>query len=81
MPEPLDHEATVFNQHVAEWRESHLGEVVLIKGDEVVGFYPSLDDAFKAGTARFGLEPFLVKRIVPTDSVNVSFYGKRLNVA
>jgi hypothetical protein len=81
MSEPLDHESAVFAQHIEEWRQSHLGEVVLIKGDEIVGFYPSLPAAFSVGTARFGLEPFLVRQIVPTDVVNVSFYGRRINVA
>ena len=81
MEQPLEHEAALFASHIAEWRTSHLGEVVLIKGNDVIGFYPSLEQAFKAGTAQFGLEPFLVRQIVPTDVVNVSFYGRRIHVA
>ena len=81
MDQPLHHEAAVFANHVDEWRKAHLGQVVLIKGDDVIGFYPSLEQAFREGTSRFGLEPFLVRQIVPTDVVNVSFYGRRLHVA
>ena len=81
MEQTLDQEAAVFAAHIEEWRTSHLGEAVLIKGDDIVGFYPSLDQAFTDGTARFGLEPFLVRQIVPTDVVNVSFYGRRIHVA
>ena len=81
MEQPLDHEAEVFAAHIAEWRTSHLGEVVLIKGNDVVGFYSTLEEGFNAGTARFGLEPFLIRQIVPTDIVNVSFYGRRIHAA
>jgi len=77
----LDREGRVFDQHLDEWRETHLGQFVLIKGDEVVGFFPSLEKAFKTGTERFGLEPFFLKQIVPRDVVNVSLYGKRILAA
>jgi hypothetical protein len=81
MSQPLEHEAALFKKHAEEWRKKHLGEFVLIKGDEIVGFYPSLEKAFTVGTGRFGLEPFLVQQIVPKDTVNVSLYGRRIHVA
>lgn len=81
MTQPLHDEAAVFATHIDEWRTAHLGHVVLIKGDDVIGFYPSLEHAFLEGTSRFGLDPFVVRQIVPTDVVNVSFYGRRLHVA
>jgi hypothetical protein len=81
MDQSLDREARVFNQHVEEWRKTHLGQFVLIKGDEVIDFFPSLEQAFRAGTDRFGLELFSVRQVVPMDVVNVSLYGRRLNVA
>ena len=81
MDQSLHHEAAVFARHIEEWREAHLGQVVLVKGDDVIGFYSSLEQAFQEGTSRFGLEPFLVRQIVPTDVVNVSFYGRRVHVA
>lgn len=80
MDQPLDHETKVFDKHVAKWRESHLGQFVLIKGD-VVDFFPSVEQAFRVGTGRFGLQAFLVRQIVPTDTVNISLYGRRLHVA
>lgn len=81
MDQPLQREAAVFAAHIDEWRQAHLGETVLIKGDDVIGFFPSIELAFREGTSRFSLEPFLVRQIVPTDVVNVSFYGRRLHVA
>ena len=81
MDQSLDHEAAVFAEHVDEWRKAHLGQFVLVKGDDVIGFYHSLEQAFQEGTSRFGLGPFLIRQIVPTDVVNVSFYGRRIHVA
>ena len=71
-------ETEVFNAHLEEWRRTHLGQFALIKGQEVVGFYDSLTDAFSMGTKRFGLDDFFIKQIIPRDTVNVSFLGKHL---
>ena len=74
----LEQERKVFLKHLEEWRQTHLGEFVLIKGTKVIGFFSSLGEAFDKGSACYGLEPFFIQRIVPEDTVNVSFLGKRL---
>ena len=79
--EPLERERRVFEAHLDEWRKSHLGQYVLIKNDDVLGFFDALDAAFNEGTARFHLEPFFVKQIMPGEVVNVSFFGKQLQSA
>lgn len=76
--ETLNQEAEVFETYLAEWRQAHLGQFVLIKEREVIGFFGTLDEAFAAGTQRFGLRPFFVKQIVPGDAVGVSLFGQRL---
>jgi len=76
--ETLSQEAEVFETSLAEWRQAHLGQFVLIKEREVIGFFGALDEAFAAGTRRFGLRPFFVKQIVPRDAVGVSLFGQRL---
>ena len=81
MEQPLEHEAAVFAKYVDEWRKTRLGQFVLINGDDVIGFYPLLEEAFREGTSKFGLKPFFIRQIVPMDIVNVSFYGLRLHVA
>ena len=50
--------------------ESHLpalltksGKFVLIQEADIVGVYETYDDALTIGYERFGLDPFLVKRI------------------
>jgi hypothetical protein len=70
-----------FQKNILEWRKDHLGEFVLIKGKDVVGFYASLQDAFAKGSSLYGLEPFFIKQIVPGDSVNVSLMGRRIKAA
>lgn len=81
MTQQLEKEEAVFAANLADWRESHLGEFVLIKGDEIIGFFQGLTAAFGEGTSRFGLQPFLVRQIVPSDAVNVSFYGRRIHAS
>jgi hypothetical protein len=55
---------------------SSAGKFVLIKGEEVVGVYDSYEDALKFGYEKFGLDPFLVKRIAPAEQV--SFFTRDL---
>jgi hypothetical protein len=76
--EPLERERHVYESHLQEWLETHFGKFVLIRGDEVLGFYDGLELAFNDGTRRFGIEPFFVKQIMGDEAVNVSFFGQRL---
>jgi hypothetical protein len=39
------------------------GKFVVVSGDQVVGAYTSYEDALKVGYEKFGLKPFLVKKI------------------
>jgi hypothetical protein len=45
------------------------GEYVLIKGDQIIGFYKSFETAYRAGRRRFGLGPMLVKQITAVEPV------------
>jgi hypothetical protein len=47
----------------------HEGQFVLIKGTEVVGLFDDESDAIREGRRRFGLAPFLVKRITDVEPV------------
>jgi len=78
MAQQLAQEARVFEQNVEEWRQTHMGQFVLSKGSDVLGFFPELEKAFRTGTERFGLEPFFVRQSVPADTVNVSLLGQRI---
>lgn len=58
----LETELTTYRNKLEELK-SQAGRYVLIHGDTVVDTYESYDDALKEGYSRFGLQPFLVKRI------------------
>jgi len=59
----LDQERKLYMAHLEEWAGSHAGKFVVIKGDAVVGFFDTLDEALAAGAARFGLTSFLARRV------------------
>jgi hypothetical protein len=42
---------------------------VLIHGEEIAGFWDTYEDALQAGYQRFGLTPFLVKRVEGIETV------------
>ena len=46
------------------------GEYVLIKGEEIVGYYPDIDSALDGAVERFGREPALVKEIVEFEPIH-----------
>jgi hypothetical protein len=46
-------------------------EYVLIKGDQVVSLWPDEDEAYDAGCERFGVEPFLVKRVEASERPHI----------
>lgn len=48
------------------------GKFVLIHGDEVAGVWDTYEDALKLGYEKYGLNPFLVKRIEAVDTINFS---------
>ena len=59
----LDQERAHFTEHADEWMAEHRGSFVVIKGEALVGFFPTLDDALAAGARAFGLESFLVRQL------------------
>ncbi len=78
MPALLAREKQVFDAHVNKWMAEHLGQWVLIKDGEVVGFYPDLQEASSKGLELFGLQDFFLQQISPPDSINITFLGQRM---
>ena len=58
----LEKELATYKAHLPELK-ALAGKFVLIHGDDVIDTYASYDDALKVGYEKFGLKPFLVKRI------------------
>ena len=48
---------------------AHEGDYVLIKGDQVIGFYKTSRAALRVGYRRFGEVPLLVKKVAAVEPV------------
>ena len=69
MEKSLEREMAVYKNKVKEW-EGREGEYVLIRGDEVCGFFTSYEDALKSGYEKFQLEQFLVKQVSVIEDIH-----------
>lgn len=70
MDNPLVTELSVYESNKSQWLEKHEGQYVLIKGEEVVGFFDGEFDAARIGFDRFGYDtPILVRQITSFEPV------------
>lgn len=58
----LDKERKYFVAHADEWARSYPGRFLVVKGEELIGDFATIDEALAAGANRFGLQSFLVRR-------------------
>lgn len=66
----LEQEMTTYKRHIKEWSDpDHVGKYVLIKEEEVGGFFSSYEDALNRGYEKYNLAPFLVKQIMAIEPV------------
>lgn len=66
--EPLATEWNVYRREIGRWLAEGLGgKHVLLKGDDIVGFFESWGAAREAGLRRFLREPFFVHPIRATE--------------
>ena len=63
-------ELEYYAQHKSEWVKQESGKYVVVRDNELLGFFPSFEDAFRAGATTYGLETdFLVKQILENEPV------------
>jgi hypothetical protein len=68
----LEKERQYFSEHHAELLSRHLGKIVLIKDEELVGSFNTIEEALAEGARRFGLTPFLVREVSATEEKEVN---------
>jgi hypothetical protein len=69
---PLEKELEVYrNQFPKLLADSNEGKFVLIHGESVVDVFGTYEDAIKEGYVKFGLEPFLVKKIQAIEQIHL----------
>lgn len=69
----IEREQAAFEAQLPALLSEHAGEYVVFHGEEPVSFFPTYDEAYRAGLAQFGLdEPFLVSQVVERDRAPAS---------
>jgi hypothetical protein len=66
-PLDLTRENAAFERQRERLVRDHLGHVALIRGDEVVGAYPTCGEAIVEGYRRFGFVRFICRLITEKD--------------
>ena len=67
----LAEEIEFYNQNTERFLHEYTNRHLLIKGDELIGNFPTNDLAVGEGVRRFGIGPFLV-RLSGADTPNAS---------
>lgn len=65
----LEKEIQTYNQKLPELLANE-GKFVVICGENVDGIFESYSDALKTGYEKFGIRPFLVKKISATEQIS-----------
>ena len=63
----LEKERKYFSEHLAELISQHSGKFVVIRDDELIGTFNTIEDALAEGARRFGLTPFLVRQVTAAE--------------
>ncbi len=59
----LDQELRFYQENKAMLLSQYNGKFIVIKGQELIGSFDTINDALAEGARRFGLESFLVRRV------------------
>ena len=75
----LQQEYDFFLTHLNEFMKTHLHEFVVIKGEQVIGFFDSYENSLRAGVTRFGSQTsFFIKEVQEEEEIHY-FHGINLN--
>jgi hypothetical protein len=74
----LERELAYFNQNRDELLKKHPDQYLLIMGEELVGAFTTEAQAYEAGLAKYGNQPFLIKRAA--DEPNTNYFALRFGL-
>jgi len=73
-PDRLRAKTEFYASHKSEWIKNHRDHFVVVKGGDLLGFFPEFHVAYRAGVEKYGMHTdFLVKRVVPQEPVFLVF--------
>jgi hypothetical protein len=76
----LEQERQYFSEHRAELHVQHLGQFVVIKADELIGAFNSIEESLAEGARRFGLTPFLVRQVGAIEAKEIDIPALKLGI-
>lgn len=65
----LERELEFFESRRKEWLKDYKNKFVLIKGEELIDVFNTLEDAYKEGVKRYGNQPFLIKQVTEEEEM------------
>ena len=65
----LTHEAAFYARHKADYLRRFPGLFVLVKGDRMLGPFPTAEAAYEQGLREIGLEPVLIQQVLEEEPV------------
>jgi hypothetical protein len=63
----LEQELKFYEQHRHEFVAVHPRRFALIKGEELIGVFATMQEAYGSSIAKFGNVPVLIRQILPAD--------------
>lgn len=68
----LDVERKYFEKSFPEFQTRYPGKILIVKGEEVIDAFDTIEEALAEGVRRFGLESFLVRQVaVPIKEISI----------
>ena len=74
----LEKELAFFNRNKAGYLKEYKNKYLLIKGEELIGYFDTNEAAYEAGIQKYGNVPFLIKQVLehePTLTISSVFMG------
>jgi hypothetical protein len=66
---PLETEIKHFESHKDEWLEHYQNKYALVKGEQLIDTFDTIEAAYRAGVEKFKTEPFLIRKIQKEEPV------------
>ena len=73
-------ELDYYERHKAEYLKTFPGLYVLIKGDRMLGPFPSAEAAYEVGLNTYGLTAFLIKQVLKHEPIGFIPFFSRAHV-
>lgn len=64
----LEQERAFYQAHLDEWLQCYSNRFVLVHHQDLVGVFNTVEEALSEGARHFGLTPFLVRQVTPTQA-------------